>query len=50
MIQTSLGILQAHAVELVRTAQILGAPKDDRTMMGILRARAFPLVDPVGFA
>jgi len=46
MIQTSLGILEAHAVELVRTAQILGAPEDNRTMMGILRTRAFPLVDP----
>ena len=46
LIQNSLDVLMAHALELVRASEILGGPEDNTSMFTMLRSRAFPLVDP----
>ena len=46
VVQESLNVLMAHALELVRASEILGRADENISMFGILRGRAFPLVDP----
>jgi hypothetical protein len=46
VIQNSLNVLMAHAMELVRAADIQGGKEDNLSMFAMLRGSAFALIDP----